>query len=286
VFVFAGGPVHRYADLQRKVRDGTQAKLPDFVGRLRHGYVDVSGFDPPVGTHLIRRAMILRSLIVRRYKTLVDAAGCVRIDEGVLRAFLHVPAYRHGARSLEGILEMSRLLGRRQFDPSLLPPTEQLTVHVDADDFLSHVQHHHALGEHLEILAQEIHGRYLKAELDRGQKLGDRPSLREWKDLDELYRNSNREQAAYYPALLAAVGCDIVPGPAKSSVTLTAEEIDRMARMEHERWIEERRLKQPDHPDLKSWDELDDVEKQKDTRVMKELLDLLENVLLALRRRV
>src|SRR6185295_14813736 len=103
------------------------------------------------------------------------------------------------------------------------------------------------------------------AELKDGKKkLGDRPSLRPWADLDELFRNSSREQAAYYPTLLAAIGCNIEEGLSTSPVILTSEEIDRLARMEHERWIEERRLKQPDHPDLKPWDKLDDETKQKD----------------------
>jgi hypothetical protein len=295
VFVFAGGTVERFAQLQAKLGQSGEkatdekvkkAKLPDFVSRLR-GYVDVFPFDPPLSTNLIRRALVLRSLISRRYKTLIDAAGGVRIDDGVLRAFLHVPEYRHGARSLEAILEMSRLLNQRYFDPSLLPPKEQLTLHVDGNVFLRRVQHHHALGAQLERLAQLIHERFLHAELKDGKKkLGDRPSLRPWADLDELFRNSSREQAAYYPTLLAAIGCNIEEGLSTSPVILTSEEIDRLARMEHERWIEERRLKQPDHPDLKPWDKLDDETKQKDIGTIEALPELLNAVGLSLKRLV
>ena len=43
------------------------------------------------------------------------------IDPGVLRAFLEVRSYRHGARSLETIVAMSTLHGQSRYERSALP---------------------------------------------------------------------------------------------------------------------------------------------------------------------
>jgi hypothetical protein len=48
--------------------------------------------------------------------------------------------------------------------------------------------------------------------------------------------------------------------------------------MEHERWMQERRLKQPDHPDLVPWEELKQEEKEKDIRTIKAIPEILGKV--------
>ncbi len=62
--------------------------------------------------------------------------GRLDIDPGVLRAFLDVGAYVHGARSMESIVEMSALTGKARYERSALPARHQLGLHVDADAFL------------------------------------------------------------------------------------------------------------------------------------------------------
>ena len=70
------------------------AKGPDFISRLR-GYVNILG---PNQTDekwdllfIVRRAMLLRSLIERKTPYLIDGSGEAQIDNGVLRALLKVP---------------------------------------------------------------------------------------------------------------------------------------------------------------------------------------------------
>jgi hypothetical protein len=59
------------------------------------------------------------------------------IDQEVIEAFLSVDWYKHGIRSLEAIVDMSRAsVTRRSFQKSSLPPEEQLELHVDARRFL------------------------------------------------------------------------------------------------------------------------------------------------------
>jgi hypothetical protein len=72
--------------------------------------------------------------------------GRLRIDPGVLRAFLTAPAYLHGARSLESIVEMSALTGALSYERAALPAAHQLAMHVDAEAFLRLVREPYASG--------------------------------------------------------------------------------------------------------------------------------------------
>lgn len=74
---------------------------------------------------------------------MMRASGDVRrleIDDGVLRAFLAVEDYIHGARSMQAIVEMSTLSGKPRFERSSLPARRQLALHVDAGRFLELVR--------------------------------------------------------------------------------------------------------------------------------------------------
>ena len=293
IFVFAGGTATTFetfgvvsarADDSHGKGDLKSLKLPDFVSRLR-GHVDIFGVNPPADTNLLRRALILRSNIERKYPGLIDASGTVRIDDGVLRAFLQVPSYEHGARSLEAILEMSHLNDRTHFDPSLLPPQHQLSLHVDGNAFMTLVQHQPLLKPLIEKIAIQIHELYVREELAKKDEQGNQlyevgawDSLYHWEDLDELYKKSSREQAASYPTLLAAAGCGFKKGREDTNFKFSEKETERLACMEHDRWMEERRLKQPDHPDLVPWESLPQEQKDKDIRTIKAIPEILARV--------
>jgi hypothetical protein len=153
IFVFAGGTSSCKAEFDEQVRSvhGHLAKGPDFMSRL-HGYVDIAdlnysdkNLDAPVA---LRRAVRLRALLsqsagslVRQYVPFDLEKQKVRrelsVDPGILRAFLLVPEYRHGARSMEAIIKMSALSGKYRYDRSSLPPFEQLQLHVEAERFLA-----------------------------------------------------------------------------------------------------------------------------------------------------
>lgn len=80
VFVFAAGTSTAYEKFCREGLDDSgfqDAKGPDFVSRLR-GYVNILGPNPvSEGDHfsMIRRAMLLRSLLERKAKHFFDAAA-------------------------------------------------------------------------------------------------------------------------------------------------------------------------------------------------------------------
>lgn len=147
IFVFAGGTTARFQDFLAGAEEpaGRAAKKPDFISRLG-GYVDVTGPNPQNEADVawpLRRALLLRSLVARRAPQMMVPAmpgPRLEIDEGVLRAFLFVGDYLHGARSMAAIVQMSALSGRPRFERSSLPARHQLALHVDAGEFLALVR--------------------------------------------------------------------------------------------------------------------------------------------------
>jgi hypothetical protein len=289
ILVFAGGTAHSFGAFSARADDPqlAGAKVSDFLSRLR-GHVNVLGFGTPTGTNLVRRAVVLRVALQKKFPALFDAGGRLRIEPALAHAFLTVDRYRHGARSIEAIVEMSRLLECGQYDASSLPPASQLDQHVDAEAFLAIMARPLALGEHLERLARAIHERYLQGQLKRGARVGDRPALQPWEQLEAVFQNSNREQAAHIPLKLAAVHCELVPRGERAGAAFEfrADELEQLARMEHARWMEERRLAQPQHPDLRPWEELPPDEQQKDRDAALAIPELVASAGLAIRRLV
>jgi hypothetical protein len=141
VFVFAGGIHATMEGFKALAADRPKAKATDFLSRLR-GYVDILGPNPVSSSdsaHVLRRAFLLRSLLQAQAPHVFDGER-LRIDQGVLRAFLGVAAYVHGARSMESIIDMSTLLGKLRYERSALPAPHQLGLHVDAEQFLALVK--------------------------------------------------------------------------------------------------------------------------------------------------
>jgi len=118
-------------------------KGPDFVSRLR-GTISVLGPNPKDSSdqnHILRRALLLRSLCERDRRLATKgnadtAPNSMPISPGIIRAMLTVPEFRHGARSMEAILDMSRIEGG-VWEPAALPFRSQLALHVDADAFVN-----------------------------------------------------------------------------------------------------------------------------------------------------
>jgi hypothetical protein len=147
IFVFAGGTAASFEEFITYDDEAAEraAKKPDFISRLR-GYVDVTGPNRQDARDVawpLRRALLLRSLVSARAPQMLHADGegvRLEIDEGVLRAFLLIGEYIHGARSLEAIVQMSALAGKPRYERSSLPARQQLGLHVDAAEFLALVR--------------------------------------------------------------------------------------------------------------------------------------------------
>ncbi|KAK4144983.1 uncharacterized protein C8A04DRAFT_27231 [Dichotomopilus funicola] len=108
-----------------------------FEGAIKGRFVNILGPDQVVGQedkmYVLRRAILLRSMIDRLPKKLN-----IRPSDEVLNALLDIPRFHHGARSLEAILSMSRLVVRTDGPPRQEPEPPltdaekmQLKLHVN-----------------------------------------------------------------------------------------------------------------------------------------------------------
>ena len=285
IFVFAGGTSSKLAEFAgNRSTEFRLAKGPDFVSRLK-GHVDIVGPDPRGGDpdadpHFrIRRAILLRSMLLRDRPGIVSD-GRLQIDPGVLRAFLEIPSYRHGARSMETIVAMSTLHGMSRYERSTLPAADQLDAHVDARAFLELVERYVPDGHLLDRLARAVHATYCDdMQLEFADKPEALPPLLEWDELPEHLKQMNRSAARDVSDKLAILGYVLCQDP-PTDATVTAIDpddprIEQLARREHERWLRRKietgwRYGDPRsdalrlHPSVRPWDELPDEERQKD----------------------
>jgi hypothetical protein len=162
IFVFAGGTAPELSEFGHGMSEEAQkeAKLPDFLSRLK-GFLDVLGPNPRKkddSHYVIRRAILLRSILERNARSLIDEKDrMLQIDPGLLRALLLTKTYKHGARSMEAVVAMSALAGKTKFERSSLPSQAQLDLHVDSADFMGRMQEVHLTDDIVEKLAEKTH---------------------------------------------------------------------------------------------------------------------------------
>ena len=291
VFVFAGGTCSRMRDFGSQVAADKfkQVKGPDFLSRIK-GFVDILGpncldddrdSDP---YFIVRRAILLRSILRRDHPQLFehgDGSEILKIDSGVLRAFLRVGKFEHGVRSIESIVAMSLLRGKRHFERSALPAERQLDLHVNGLEFLARVQAIDLEGELLEQLAAAVHADFCAGLRKQGYRLGaatddkkkTHSSLKPYDRLPEDEKEQNRDNARDIPNKLAVAGYVMLPARSHARpLRFPEDDLDLLAEMEHDRWV---RLKlaagwrwaaktdkaQKLHQDLLPWDRLTAAEK-------------------------
>lgn len=319
IFVFAGGTSFTLEEFSREIfpnENGLKeeqkeekrgefksAKGPDFVSRLR-GYVNIPGINPDSDhpndrSYLIRRALLLRNLIMNQAPDFFDRhKKRLRIDWGVLQALLKVPRYKHGVRSLQAVLDMSRLSGRPRppkFEAAALPPREQLKLHVAEQKFCELVIGDVPYDIQVEQVARAIHKRFI---LDNPKKDPDDPSMQAWEALAEHYKESNRGQARHTEVKLKAIGYAYKPveqgkspgsGSPPAKIEFDNGELMTIAKLEHERWLLEKRNAgyvygpvkydpKKIHNCLLDWDELTEEEQVKDFKTMRAIPELLASV--------
>jgi voltage-gated potassium channel Kch len=131
--------------------------------------------------------------------------------------------------------------------------------------------------ESLDRLAAAIHKDYfIKRKAARLERPADDPRMQPWEQLNQNYKESNRQQADHIPIKLNAIGCYSTygPGTGEQVMAFTDDEVELMAEMEHVRWCAERFLAGwvpgPDDPEKKSnphlipWRDLPDEIKEYD----------------------
>ncbi|HEY6793456.1 MAG TPA: RyR domain-containing protein [Kineosporiaceae bacterium] len=139
----------------------------------------------------------------------------------------------------------------------------------------------------IERLAHIIHERYRLGRRQRGEWVPGDPSLRPWHELTPRLRRANRAQAEDIGRKLADVHCTISPrfGPG-GDVVLSEDDLDHLARSEHDRWLAEHRNagwqfaperceKAKLHPGLRPWAQLPTPFRNRCHDAVRELSDIL-----------
>ncbi|WP_297421620.1 RyR domain-containing protein [Clostridium sp.] len=292
IFVFAGGTSSTFKefcgedfedknDQKKFFIEFKGAKGPDFISRLR-GYVNILG---PNQTdekwdHLfiIRRAMLLRSLLERKVSHLINEAGEAQIDDGVLRALLKIKRYKHESRSMEAIMEMSMLTNAKKWEQSHLPSKEQLKLHVDEEQFLRHLMHDAFYSEKIENLAKSIYEHNKDKNLD---------NIIPWHELSEEFKDSIRHQAKNIPNDLLKINYDVISvKESEPFIEFTAKELEILAKNQHTSWYKYKKKLgwkygevkdniQKTNPAVVNWDNLSDHKKKEIYEMVKAWPEIL-----------
>jgi voltage-gated potassium channel Kch len=124
------------------------------------------------------------------------------------------------------------------------------------------------LGGTHEIIARAIHKGYVGYRQKLDETPQPDPAMVPWEELTEEFRESCRRQADHIGAKLKAVGCGLAPLSDWDAelFEFKPEEVEQMARMEHQRWMAERRRegwttgprdsRNRTNPNLVPWEEL------------------------------
>jgi hypothetical protein len=93
-----------------------------------------------------------------------------------------------------------------------------------------------------ELLAQTIHREYLREMQPKADEVGAGRALVPWEELPEDLKESNRQQVDHISAYLLTAGYGIKPLSDwdAAAFQFMSEEVELMARLEHNRWMEER----------------------------------------------
>lgn len=139
-----------------------------------------------------------------------------------------------------------------------------------------------------EEIARAVHEHYQQTAHAGDASAGVEPSLMPWTALPESLKRSNRRQADHIFAKLDAIGCALAPYDpgVPEPFSFEPSEVEKLARMEHDRWAEEREedgwvigsrkdVERKITPYLAPWKELDEEIRELDRNAVRHLPDLV-----------
>jgi voltage-gated potassium channel Kch len=148
-----------------------------------------------------------------------------------------------------------------------------------------------------ELFARIIHDNYRTMRLRQGATPLDDPAMRPWHELDEMYRNSNRDQADHIRKKIQEIGCGITVRSDwdEPLSTFTNQELEYLAEKEHERWMKEkiaqgwkpgpeRNKERKETPFLIPYDQLSEEIKEYDREAVRQIPALLAKINLKIYR--
>jgi RyR domain len=146
----------------------------------------------------------------------------------------------------------------------------------------------------LDRIARAIHERYRRNQARR--KTATDPAVQPWGELAETLRESNRHQAGDIGRKVRGLGYRVVSTDGEPTVAqFTPEEIERLAMMEHDRWVAERRasgwttgavrdIERKITPHLVPWDQLAEEVREYDRDAVRAIPELMAEAGFEIRR--
>lgn len=148
-----------------------------------------------------------------------------------------------------------------------------------------------------ELVARAIHEQYLENERLAGQTPETNSSMVSWNELPNRLKDSNTRQAENIWKMLHKIHCTIAlsSGDREPLFAFTDNEVELLAEMEHERWVDERVKKgwvyvgnrddvQKIHDCIIPWADLSEMQKMKDRNAVRALPAILSRVYLKIAR--
>jgi voltage-gated potassium channel Kch len=146
-----------------------------------------------------------------------------------------------------------------------------------------------------EQFARQIHGAYVKMrrseagqDAEKLEKLAKDAALKDWDDLTEDFRESNRQQADHIFIKLRALDMEVADaGDKRAAVTeFTPDQVEILSELEHRRWLAERRIAnwtlaplkdeiRRENPNLVAWEKITEDIKDYDRETVRLIPSLL-----------
>jgi hypothetical protein len=145
--------------------------------------------------------------------------------------------------------------------------------------------------DELDSLARALHEQYRSTQFPPSHAASNLP----WSQLPEALKIANRRRADNIPAVLAQSGFEIVPSMSPKCIEFENHEIERLAELEHRRWVIERQLLGYSYGELRSdyparhtlltdWEKLPETVRQFNREDAKRLPSLLAKLKREVRR--
>lgn len=215
------------------------------------------------GSSGLLRSDATASRLARKAPELLEAAG-IKLDgvsDGELDSVVLEPSQLRtiadGLRaelavvdpSSSGLAEDARLVEFAARLP-LLAARAGFNLHNEAASSLT--------ADEVARLALMVHDGYLETAQQSRNATGSANASRAFSELSDVDRRSNAAQVVDIPAKLAVEGMGWRRAAGPRAVTLTDDQIERLARLEHRRWHHfQLRNGRPDHPQAVSWEALE-----------------------------
>lgn len=311
IFIFAGGTSPSYESFGPHPKDEDNylkfknKKGPDFISRL-NGYYNVAGTNMALITTVndqgkrdysynskdiffpVRRAFLIRGILRMKDNQKLN------MDPDLLSALLRIKEYKHGTRSIEKILNSIRRPGKDNFRKSEIPSKEIMNIHADYDEFLKLMNEEQGFRIIAEDLAPVIHDNFRRDEAKNEHEL-DEINKREYQNLPLAMQDDNIAAAIRISRILALIGMKVASKKDTTYQKISVaeykksikENIDVMARAEHEGWMAQKfkdDWKKGDikdellkiHPSLIDYYDLPESEKEKDRSSIRDYKGLVE----------